>query len=54
MHRLVAAWATFSALNHENAAMVAYFYILNENHQNVLKNQKKTSKHHKIEAKIII
>ena len=38
MRQLVAAWATSSALNHENAALVKYFYILNENHK---KNKKK-------------
>jgi hypothetical protein len=54
MRRLVAALATSSALNHENAALVAYFYILNEYHQKKKEKQKKNSKNRKIERKIII
>jgi hypothetical protein len=54
MRRLVASLATPSALNHENTALVAHFYILNENHQKQTKKQKKNSKNRKIERKIII
>ena len=52
MRRLVEAWATSSALKHENAALVAYF-INFKRKSSPKKGKEKNSKKHKIEPKII-